>query len=98
MPYIIEPGVDDYLHQAADPKYWPAGIVYAPNGDNIPMKGLGVHEHWNNPMDKQYSRNLGKGEGIDLVLQNLNNYSLKALFIDPNFIILPSEKTRKYIS
>jgi hypothetical protein len=67
VPYISEPGVDDYLHQAADPKNWPAGIVYAPNGDNIPMKGLGVHEHWNNPMDKQYSRNLGKGEGIELV-------------------------------
>jgi hypothetical protein len=67
VPYIIEPGVDDYLHQAADPKNWPAGIVYAPNGDNIPMKGLGVHEHWNNPTDKQYSRNLGKGEGIELV-------------------------------
>jgi len=27
----------------------------------------GVHEHWNNPMDKQYSRNLGSGEGIELV-------------------------------
>jgi hypothetical protein len=67
VPYISEPGVDDYLHQAADPKNWPSGIVYAPNGDNIPMKGLGVHEHWNNPMDKQYSRNLGKGEGIELV-------------------------------
>jgi Domain of unknown function (DUF362) len=67
VPYISEPGVDDYLHQAADPKNWPAGIAYAPNGDNIPMKGLGVHEHWNNQLDKQYSRNLGKGEGIELV-------------------------------
>jgi hypothetical protein len=67
VAYISEPGVDDYLHQAADPKNWPAGIVYAPNGDNIPMKGLGVHEHWNNPIDKQYSRNLGKKEGIELV-------------------------------
>lgn len=67
VPYISEPGVDDYLHQAADPKNWPAGIVYTPNGDNIPMKSLGVHEHWNNPADKQYSRNLGKGEGIELV-------------------------------
>jgi hypothetical protein len=67
VPYISEPGVDDYLHQAADAKNWPAGIVYAPNGDNIPIKSLGVHEHWNNPSDKQYSRNLGKGEGIELV-------------------------------
>jgi hypothetical protein len=67
VAYICEPGVDDYLHQAADPQKWPAGITYAPNGDNIPMKGLGVHEHWNNPNDKQYSRNLGKKEGIELV-------------------------------
>ena len=67
VPYISEPGVDDYLHQAADPKNWPEGIVYAPNGDNIPIKGLGVHEHWNNPIDKNYSRNLGKGDGIELV-------------------------------
>jgi hypothetical protein len=67
VPYISEPGVDDYLHQAADPKTWPAGIVYTPNGDNIPMKGIGVHEHWNNPIDKLYSRNLGRGEGIELV-------------------------------
>ena len=67
VPYISESGVDDYLHQAADPKNWPAGIIYAPNGDNIPINGLGVHEHWNNPVDKLYSRNLGKGEGIELV-------------------------------
>jgi hypothetical protein len=53
--------------KTGDPKNWPAGIVYAKNGNNIPMNGLGVHEHWNNPMDKQYSRNLGKGEGIELV-------------------------------
>jgi hypothetical protein len=26
-----------------------------------------VHEHWNNPIDKQYSRNLGTGQGIELV-------------------------------
>jgi hypothetical protein len=28
---------------------------------------LGVHEHWNNPQDKQYSRNLGTGDGIELI-------------------------------
>jgi len=27
-----------------------------------------VHEHWNNPVDKQYSRNLGTGDGIELVV------------------------------
>jgi Domain of unknown function (DUF362) len=68
VPHIVEPGVDDYLHQAADSANWPAGIIYAPNGDGIPIpNSLGVHEHWNNPSDKQYSKNLGKGAGIELL-------------------------------
>ena len=31
------------------------------------LASLGVHEHWNNPIDKQYSRNLGSGQGIELL-------------------------------
>ncbi len=61
------PGVDDYLHQAADSSNWPDSIVYAPNGDGAPIPSLGVHEHWNNPRDKQYSVNLGGVWGIELV-------------------------------
>jgi hypothetical protein len=60
-------GVDDYMHQAADPANWPQGIVYDPDNSGKPIPVLGVHEHWNNPVDKQYSRNLGKGTGIELV-------------------------------
>jgi hypothetical protein len=60
-------GVDDYMHQAADPKNWPEGIVYDPDNSGKPMPVLGVHEHWNNPVDKQYSRNLQTGKGIELV-------------------------------
>jgi len=68
VSYISDPGVDDYLHQAADPKNWATGVIYMPNGDGKPIPGsLGVHEHWNNPVDKQYTRNLGSGEGIELV-------------------------------
>ena len=59
--------VDDYLHQAADKVNWPANIVYDPEGDGTPIESLGVHEHWNNATDKQYTRNLGTGNGIDLV-------------------------------
>ncbi|HDS07605.1 MAG TPA: DUF362 domain-containing protein, partial [Bacteroides sp.] len=59
--------VDDYLHQAADSRFWPEGIVYDPEGDGIPIGSLGVHEHWNNAADKQYSRNLGYDTGIELV-------------------------------
>ena len=58
---------DANLHDAAQADHPPAGIVYAPNGDGAPLGSLGVHEHWNNPVDKQYSRNLGAGRGIELV-------------------------------
>ena len=60
-------GVDDYLHQAADPLAWPKGIVYDPDNSGKPLKSLGAHEHWNNAAAKQYSRNLGKNYGIELV-------------------------------
>jgi len=60
-------GVDDYLHQAADPSNWPAGVVYDPDNSGKPLPSLGVHEHWNNEYSKQYSRNLGMNKGIELV-------------------------------
>jgi hypothetical protein len=60
-------GVDDYLHQAADSSNWPVGIVYDPDNSGKPLSSLGIHEHWNNPDEKLYSRNLGTGEGIELV-------------------------------
>jgi hypothetical protein len=59
--------VDDYLHQAADKANWPANIVYDPEDDGTPISSLGVHEHWNNATDKQYSRNLKSGQGIELI-------------------------------
>jgi hypothetical protein len=58
-------GVDDYLHQAADSTNWPQDIIYKPSGTLI--SSLGVHEHWNNHTDMQYSRNLGTGNGIELI-------------------------------
>jgi hypothetical protein len=60
-------GVDDYMKQAADPANWPAGIQYDPEGDGTLLKSLGVYEHWNNPNDMKYSRNLHTGNGIELV-------------------------------
>ena len=67
VDYPNMPGVDDYLHQAADSTWWPDDIIYDPEGDGTPIPGLGVHEHWNNTLDKQYSRNLGTGDGIELI-------------------------------
>ena len=71
-------GVDDYLQQAADPTKWPVGIIYDPENDGVPISSLGVYEHWNNPIDMQYSRNLGTGNGIELVKIFKTNTSVKA--------------------
>jgi hypothetical protein len=65
-PYIS--GVDDFLFQAADSSYWPDGIQYDPEGDGTILPSLGVYEHWNNAIDKQYSRNLKTGKGIELMM------------------------------
>jgi uncharacterized protein (DUF362 family) len=61
------PGVDNYLHEAALANDPPSKAVYDPDGDGQRLESLGVHEHWNNAGDKQYSRNLGTGEGIELI-------------------------------
>lgn len=60
-------GAEDYLHEAAQADNPPSGSVYDPAGLGDGLESLGVHEHWNNPTDKQYSRNLGADEGIELV-------------------------------
>lgn len=59
--------VDNYLHEAALADRPPSGTRYDPEGDGTPLASLGVHEHWNNPEKRQYSRNLGTGQGIELV-------------------------------
>jgi len=55
---------DNFLHEAASGNNREFG-PYKPNEKLI--GSLGVHEHWNNPKAKQYSRNLHpKGKGIEL--------------------------------
>ena len=66
-PSVQMLGVDDYLHQAADSANWPEGIMYDPNNNNTYIASLGVHEHWNNSLDKKYTGNLGSGNGIELI-------------------------------
>ncbi|MCM1385760.1 MAG: DUF362 domain-containing protein [Bacillus sp. (in: Bacteria)] len=61
-----DPDSENYLHEAALVGNAPSGNVYY-NGNGELLENLGVHEHWNNPVEKQYSRNLGKEEGIELV-------------------------------
>ncbi|MEI2688266.1 MAG: DUF362 domain-containing protein [Anaerolineae bacterium] len=60
-------GVQDYLHEMALANNPPSGTFYDPERDGTRLASQGVHEHWNNPTDKQYSRNLGTGNGIELV-------------------------------
>jgi hypothetical protein len=60
-------GTDDYLHEAAQANDPCSKTFYDPEHDGIRLSSLGVHEHWNNPTYKQYSRNLGTGSGIELV-------------------------------
>ena len=63
MPLIKN--ADRHLHEAALANDPPSGTVYKPDG--VRLHSLGVHEHWNNATDKKYSRNLGTGNGIELV-------------------------------
>ena len=50
----------------------PSGTVYDPERDGTRLTSLGVTEHWNNPTEKKYSRNLNKSNGIDLVYNMIN--------------------------
>jgi hypothetical protein len=59
-------GADDYLTEAALADDPPSGTFYDPEADGVRMESLGVHEHWNDPLHKQYSGNLGMGSGIEL--------------------------------
>jgi autotransporter-associated beta strand protein len=56
---------DRHLREAALANNPPSGTVYKPDG--VRLQSLGVHEHWNNSTNKQFSRNLGTGLGIELV-------------------------------
>ena len=67
--YDMAGGAEDYLHEAALADAPPSEAFYDPDHSTNVMRlsSLGVHEHWDNPIDKQYSRNLGAEEGIELV-------------------------------
>ena len=69
-PIDMKVEIADHLKQCASSDYWPGGILYDPEGDGTAIESLGVFEHWNNPQDRQYTRNLGTGEGIELIYVN----------------------------
>jgi hypothetical protein len=98
-PYID--GTDDYLLQAADPANWPSGIDYDPEGDGTVLNSLGTHEHWNNATDKQYSRNLSTGNGIELFKaitdMGFEYTSIKNIDLPGYISIYPQPATEKII-
>jgi len=68
--YDLQGGAEDYLHEAALANDPCSGTFYDPDhaAEVCRLESLGVHEHWNNVFDKQYSRNLRAGDGIELIL------------------------------
>jgi len=85
--FVMWAGVDDYLHQAASSDWWPEGITYDPENDGTSIGSLGVHEHWDNVTDMKYSRNLGTGQGIDLVMIEQKTTGVKNLAQNSDFSI-----------
>jgi hypothetical protein len=68
------PGAHDYLVEAAMADNPPSGVFYDPNHPTAQsrLSSLGVFERWNNATDRKYSRNLGTGNGIELVFIDCN--------------------------
>lgn len=91
-----EQAIEDYLHEAALAGNPGSGTVYAPDGpDKSPgspyrLESLGVHEHWNNLTDKQYTRNLGTGDGVELVsITKTGHWAPHVYAGDDQSILLP---------
>ncbi len=79
--------VDNWLHESALADDPPSAMVYNPGNRETGLQSLGVHEHWNSWEDKQYSRNLETGEGIELYQVDLtvgfeNRYNVEPSVAD----------------
>jgi len=83
-------GVDDFMHEAALADNPASGTFYDPDhsGNVKRLASLGVHEHWNNPQQKKYSRNFGKDKGIELI-------AVTSSGIPKQGIIEPGAKVKK---
>jgi hypothetical protein len=60
---------EDYLIEAAKADNPPSGTFYDPDHATAftRLQSLGVHERWNNDVDRKYTRNLSTGNGIELI-------------------------------
>jgi len=66
-PIDLKDEVADGLKQMASSDYWPAGVNYDPEGDGSDIGSQSVFEQWNNANDRQYTRNLETGDGVELI-------------------------------
>ncbi|MCL1792588.1 MAG: DUF362 domain-containing protein [Oscillospiraceae bacterium] len=62
---------DNYLIEASYAERPPSNTDYDPNQNGV-RASLGAFEHWNDDENKQYSRNLGKDCGIELIRKTLD--------------------------
>jgi uncharacterized protein (DUF362 family) len=69
---LIRENADDYLQEEALADHPPSGTAYRQNGK--PVASLGVTEHWDSDLSRQYSRNKDSktGRGIELVYLPMN--------------------------
>jgi hypothetical protein len=69
---LIRENADDYLQEEALADHPPSGTAYRQNGK--PVASLGVTEHWDGDLSRQYSRNKDAktGQGIELVYLPVN--------------------------
>lgn len=70
--------MENYLHEAGLISNPPSGTEYQ-NGNGEKVQNFGVHEHWNNSVDKQYSRNLGKDGGIEFDIYECFTYNVSVI-------------------
>jgi hypothetical protein len=87
----VSGNVDNYLHEAALANNPPSGVFYHPNGSSG-LESLGVHEHWNNAEDKLYTRNLGTGNGIELIsaMHPWNPTAISSLTETESIVVFPN--------
>ena len=80
---------EKYLLEASQANKPPSGTTYDPERDGTTLTSLGVYEHWNNAIDKKYTRNLGTGFGIELYEQLITPNVAPEITTQPLSVSLP---------
>ena len=75
---------DAYLVEAALADNPPSKTFYDPEQEGVRCKSLGIMEHWNNSVEKKYSRNLGRQNGIELIYKSINSGLVENKFSNLN--------------